>query len=76
MHVQFEILFPENGWADEKSMNILRSLLPASQPLEKPLGEKEEVVLGDVDSSRQQQKGATDEDDEREGGPQVQCAQQ
>ena len=75
LHVQFDVLFPDSGWADETTLKTLKSILPSPAPLPKPAGETEEVVLGDVDHTRQQQRDATDEDDER-GGPQVQCAQQ
>ena len=76
MNIQFEIIFPQSGWCDETSLNTLRSLLPSPAPLPKPTGEVEEVVLGDVDNSRQQQRDAMHDDEEQEGGPQVQCAQQ
>ena len=32
MHVQFEFLFTENGWADEKTLNIQNNILPTGQP--------------------------------------------
>jgi hypothetical protein len=54
----------------------LEALLPAKQML--PQVPVEEVVLSEVDTSRQRSSNAHDDSmDEEEGaGPQVQCAQQ
>jgi DnaJ homolog subfamily A member 2 len=76
LYVTFEINFPDSNWASEDNLRKLAVLLPAPKPL--PHVNAEEVVLSEVDATRQKSsQNATDEMDEDEGhGPQVQCAQQ
>ena len=79
MHVTFEVVFPPPNWTDKTQLALLESVLPKRSALP-ALGRDvhvEEVVLSDVDTSRQQQRQQGDQmEEDEQGGPQVQCAQQ
>jgi hypothetical protein len=69
---KFEVTFPEPNWIPKSQLPALEALLPARQPVSKPSGHVEEVVLSDVDQSRQKRSDdAMDEDEGQGGGPQV-----
>jgi DnaJ family protein A protein 2 len=77
--VLFDINFPPPNWADKTQLSLLESVLPPRQPAPQlpPDTVVEEVVLADVDTSRIPRQAAHDEmDEDEQGGPQVQCAQQ
>jgi DnaJ family protein A protein 2 len=79
LHITFDIEFPKPNWTSEAQLKVLESVLPPRKPLPqiKDLNLVEEVVLSDVDTSRQRQGRQMEDEDEHEGhGPQVQCAQQ
>lgn len=78
LYVTFEINFPLPHSIPEAQLTLLEQILPARQPLP-ALIEPEEVVLTDVDYSRQARQNAAMEEDEdmhQHQGPGVQCAQQ
>jgi DnaJ family protein A protein 2 len=81
LYIQFEIDFPEPKWTDDDTIAKLEAILPPRVPLPAIADghDKEEVVLADVDASKQarQENGHNhDDEDEEEGGPRMQCAQQ
>jgi len=81
LYIQFEIEFPDPKWADDDTIAKLETILPARKPLPAFPADhlQEEVVLADVDESkqaRQENGNYHDEDEDEEGGPRMQCAQQ
>ncbi|TPX37585.1 hypothetical protein SmJEL517_g00472 [Synchytrium microbalum] len=78
LYVKFEIQFPKDRWVEEDRLALLEQVLPPRDPLPPTNGaEVEEVMLSDIDPMHQQRSqynGAMDEDDD--GRPAVQCAQQ
>lgn len=92
MYINFEIVFPEPGWAtDPSKLALLEQILPARATLPSLTGVTvDEVVLSAVDPIKQSKGakaggaggagGAYDSDDDEQGahghGPGVQCAQQ
>lgn len=84
LYITFEITFPENNFADEKTLKSLETILPARPAFTKPEGENvEEVELYPLDPSSD--KGAAhgsrgeayaSDDEDHIHGPGIQCAQQ
>ncbi|RUO96902.1 DNAJA2 [Jimgerdemannia flammicorona] len=82
LYIKFEVDFPSPNWTDAETIAQLEKILPARQPLP-PIKDAhvEEVVLSLLDASQQNRmangaQGAMDEDEEGQGGPGMQCAQQ
>ncbi|CAO3675290.1 hypothetical protein G6F56_008285 [Rhizopus delemar] len=83
LFVKFTVEFPESNWADENTIKKLESILPA-RPSLPTFGSKhiDEVVLADAEGYQGRNNGShsayhEDEDeDDQQGGPGVQCAQQ
>ncbi|KAI8904314.1 hypothetical protein EDD86DRAFT_213114 [Gorgonomyces haynaldii] len=74
LYVTFELLFPPPHSIDQQKLKQLESIF--SRPAVTIPADSEEVVLSEVDPTKQRMESdAMDEDDER-GGPSVQCAQQ
>lgn len=84
LYVQFEVKFPEPGFAeDPKAFELLRTILPSVPQTNVPSGDvmTEIADLEDVDASQQERAagaaGMGDmDDDEGAGGERVQCASQ
>jgi hypothetical protein len=69
---KFEVTFPPPNWISKSQFPALEALLPPRQVVQTPAGHVEEVVLSDVDHTRQKrQEDAMDEDEGQGGGPQV-----
>ena len=72
LYCKFEVIFPAPNWIPKSQFPALEALLPARQVVPTPTGHVEEVVLSDVDHTKQQrQEDAMDEDEGHGGGPQV-----
>ncbi|KAI8927798.1 hypothetical protein BC831DRAFT_398298 [Entophlyctis helioformis] len=81
MFVTFDIIFPPPNWAEAAHYAALEKILPPRQPLPNiSHAIVDEVVLATVDPMQERRSNgpsAMDEDDEQQqGGPSVQCAQQ
>lgn len=76
--IKFKVEFPENHFADEKTLKALEKLLPARQPFEMPTGDHvEEVDLDDYEEmSGNTATQESDDEDDGQHGARVGCAQQ
>ncbi|KAJ3261991.1 Type I HSP40 co-chaperone [Boothiomyces macroporosus] len=76
LYVKFDIEFPKPNWVDNSKLAILETVLPPRHTVDTPMDKHvEEVVLSEVDTSRQARNQPV-QDEEEGHGPQVQCAQQ
>jgi DnaJ homolog subfamily A member 2 len=77
MYVTFEVLFPLPNSIPASQLTALEAILPPRTALPK-LKEPEEVILSEVDPTRQERSASNMEEEEehQQGGPGVQCAQQ
>lgn len=78
MYVTFSIVFPLPNSISEPKMALLEQALPPRAEVVTAGREVEDVVLSAVDPTRQKSRDQQDmdEDDQGQGGPGVQCAQQ
>ncbi|KAH3663341.1 hypothetical protein OGAPHI_005331 [Ogataea philodendri] len=81
LFINFEVVFPPKGFATEEQLAALGKVLPARPALDIPKNASvdDSCVLADVDPLKhgQRQRGGLDEDeDDEDGQPGVQCAQQ
>jgi len=77
--IKIKVEFPQNHFADEKTLKALEALLPARTPFEMPIGDHvEEVDLDDYEdmSGNSAVHESDDEDDGPHGGQRVGCTQQ
>jgi len=77
--IKFKVEFPQNHFADEKTLKALELLLPSRRPFEMPVGEHvEEVDLDDFVETAGNATHEDDDDDDEDGhhGARVGCSQQ
>lgn len=70
LFVKFEVIFPPSNWLPKSQLSSLEALLPPRQAVSTS-GHVEEVVLSDVDHTRQKKQDDMMDEDEQQGGPQV-----
>jgi DnaJ family protein A protein 2 len=74
--IKFKVEFPVNHFTDEKSLQLLETLLPPRPEFVKPTGDNvEEADLNDYEPSDNNAAQDSDDDDDTRG-PRVGCAQQ
>lgn len=81
LYINFKVKFPDAHWTTAPQLAALESILPARAPLPDMSGKEcEDVVLTTVDPLQQQANARRyqdmEEDEDEQGGPGVQCAQQ
>lgn len=82
MYITFDVQFPEKNWtSDEKAFAMLKSILPASTPVNIPPPDAmtDDSLLEDVDPTQRGRTNSAMDDDDDDGHPgaeRVQCASQ
>lgn len=82
MYITFDVQFPEKNWTtDEKAFQMLKSILPASTPVNIPPPDAmtDDSLLEDVDPTQRGRTNSAMDDDDDDGHPgaeRVQCASQ
>ncbi|KAG6446301.1 dnaJ homolog subfamily A member 2 [Manduca sexta] len=81
LYIQFDVVFPENNFATEEQLKQIESILPPRPAFVMPTGEDvEEVNLMEYTASERgrgrEEAYASDDEEQMQAGPGVQCAHQ